>query len=165
MTTFPLNGHRHDPYKNFKFKVKWNGVYIPGISKVSPLKRMTETIFHRDGDDSSSFRVSPGTTSFEPIVLERGITHDKSFEEWANMVYTLRDQDVSLANYKKDIIIELYNLQGSKVMAFHVYRCWVSEYQPLSELDANNPSVAIEKLVLVYESWERDPAVMEPVET
>lgn len=166
MAMFNVNIHRLDPYKNFKFKVKWDGRYIEGISKVSALTRMTETVFHREGGDPSNFRVSPGTTSFEPIVLERGLSHDNAFEEWANMVFSMKgDSSVSLKNYKKEILIELYNLQGSLVMSFIVYRCWVSEYQPLPELDANDGCIAIERIVLQHEGWERDTEVTEPQET
>lgn len=167
MAMFSVNPHRQDPYKNFKFRVKWDGKYIPGISKVSPLKRVTETVIHRDGGEGGNdFSFSPGTTRFEPIVLERGLTHDTAFEEWANLVYSINgDHSISLKSYKKDIIIDLFNLQGSLVMSFRVYRCWVAEYQPLAELDANNGSVALERIVLQHEGWERDQEVTEPTES
>ena len=166
MAMFSVNTHRFDPYKNFKFRVKWDGKYIPGISKVSPLKRLTEPVIHREGGDPSMSRISPGATTFEPIVLERGLSHDTAFEDWANMTFNISgDTDISLLNYKKDISIELFNLQGAKVMAFMVYRCWVSEYQPLPELDANGACIAVEKIVLQHEGWERDISVVEPQET
>ena len=166
MAMFHVNSHRFDPYKNFKFKVRWDGRYIPGISRVSPLERITETVIHRDGGEPSNYRMSPGTTSFEPVVLERGLSHDTSFEEWANMVFNLNgDSGVSLKDYRKDIVIDLFNLQGMKVMSFIVYRCWVSEYQPLPELDANNNCIAVEKIVLQHEGWARDKDVSEPQET
>jgi phage tail-like protein len=166
MAMFNVNTHRFDPYKNFKFRVKWDGRYVPGISKISPLARFTETVIHREGGDPSNFRVSPGTTSFEPIVLERGLSHDTTFEDWANMVFNINgDNSTSLKNYKKDIMIDLFNLQGMKVMSFIVYRCWVSEYQSLPELDANNKCIAIEKIVLQHEGWVRDLDVTEPSET
>jgi phage tail-like protein len=166
MAMFNVNTHRFDPYKSFKFRVKWDGKYIPGISKISPLTRMTETVIHREGGDPSKFRISPGTTKFEPIILERGLTHDTAFEDWANLVFNISgDAGTSLKNYKKDIVIELLNLQGTLVMAFIVYRCWVSEYQPIPELDANDKCVAIEKIVLQHEGWERDTSITEPQET
>lgn len=166
MAMFTVNTHRFDPYRNFKFKVKWDGRYIPGISKVWPLKRITESVIHREGSDPSGFRISPGTTKFEPIVLERGLSHDPAFEDWANTVFNINvDASMSLKNYKKDITIEIYNLQGTPVMAFHVFRCWVSEYQPLPELDANGNCIAIEKIVLQHEGWERDTEVKEPQES
>ncbi len=47
MVEFPVNPTRFDPYKNFKFRIKWDGAYIAGVSKVSALKRTTEVIeFH-----------------------------------------------------------------------------------------------------------------------
>lgn len=166
MAMFHVNTHRFDPYKNFKFKVKWDGKYIPGISKISPLARITEPVIHREGGDPSNFRVSPGTTSFEPVVLERGLSHDTSFEEWANMVFNMSgDSSMSLENYRKDIAIDLFNLQGRTVMSFIVYRCWVSDYVSLPELDANNKCIAIEKIVLQHEGWVRDINVTEPQET
>ena len=166
MAMFNVNTHRFDPYKNFKFRVKWDNRYVAGISKVSPLTRITESVTHRDGGDPSSFRVSPGLTKFEPITLERGISHDAAFEEWANMVFNLNgDAAMSLKNYKKDMIIEVLNLQGTVVMAFKVYRCWVSEYQCLPELNANGNSIAFESIVIQHEGWERDIDVVEPQET
>lgn len=165
MTMFSVNTHRLDPYKNFKFRVKWDGRYIAAISHISALKRSTEPVQHRDGGSSTS-RLSPGNTTFEPIILQRGLTHDTEFEDWANLVFNSSgDAAVSLAEYKKDIIIELFNLQGTPVIAYRVYRCWVSEYQPLPELDANRSSIAFEKIVLQHEGWERDKDVKEPTET
>ena len=166
MTMFTVNTHRFDPYKDFKFRVKWDGEYVAGISKVSSLTRSTEPVTHREGGDQSSFRVTPGLTKFDPIVLERGLSHDTAFEEWANLTFSIQgNADMSLKNYRKDIVIELVNLQGSIVMAFIVYRCWVSDYQALPDLDSNNNCIAIEKIVLQHEGWERDKSVTEPAET
>lgn len=165
MSMFNVNPHRRDPYKNFKFKVKWDGQYIPAISWVSALNRTTETIEHRDGSEPNSFRRSPGLTVFDPIVIERGLSNDTAFEDWANLVFNIQgDAGMSLLQYRKDIVIELYNLQGSKVMAYFVHRCWVSEYQPLSELNANGSTIVFERIVLQHEGWERDIEVTEPKE-
>jgi phage tail-like protein len=164
---FAVNPHRTDPYKNFKFRVKWDGKYVAGVSSVSPLLRITEVISYRSGSQPSLIREVPGRTRFEPITLERGVTHDTEFEEWANKVWRLGaglGSEVALANYRKDIIIELLNEAGQVVKAYLVYRCWPSEYQALPQLDANGPEVAIEKLVLHHEGWERDESVTEPAE-
>lgn len=166
MAIFSVNPHRLDPYQTFKFRVKWDNHYIPGILRVSPLRRVTEPVVHRSGEDASHPHLAPGTTTFEPIVLERGLTHDNAFEQWANQVFNLQgDASMSLKNYRKDIGIELLNHQGRVVMAYHVYRCWVTEYQALSALEATAPCLAIERLVLQHEGWERDTSVTEPVET
>ncbi len=167
MAQFSINTHRFDPYKNYKFRVKWDGRYVAGISKVSALRRMTEVIEHREGSEPNTVRKSPGTTSYEPITLERGITHDLEFESWANKVWKFGaglGDEVSLKDFRKDIIIELYNEAGQLVIAYKVYRCCVSEYQALPELDANACAVAIESLTLQHEGWERDREVSEPVE-
>ena len=166
MAKFSVNTHRFDPYKNFKFRIKWDGRYVAGVSKVSALKRTTELVNHREGGDPSTDRISPGRTKFEPITLERGVTHDPEFETWANLVYnTDGDAAMSLKNFRKDIILELLNLQGNVVKSYKIFRCWVSEYQALPELDANANAVAIEMMVLQNEGWERDLAVTEPTET
>jgi phage tail-like protein len=167
MAEFTVNPGRHDPYKNFKFRVKWDGKYVAGISKISPLLRITEVIEHREGGDPSSPRKSPGLTRFEPIILERGLTHDPEFEAWANKVWKLGaapGSEVSLADFRKDIRIELYNEAGQVVFAFNVFRCWVSEYQALPALDANDTAVALEHIKLENEGWERDTNVPEPRE-
>ncbi|MDO8567478.1 MAG: phage tail protein [Dehalococcoidales bacterium] len=164
MAQFSVNSQRLDPYKNFKFRVKWDGKFIPGISKITCLKRSTDPVAYRDGDDPSSSHLSPGAWRFEPITLERGITHDAEFENWANLSHRLGGA-MSLKTFRKDITIELLNEQGVVVKAFKVYRCWVSEYQVLPTLDAGANSVAIESITLENEGWERDTGVAEPAET
>ena len=137
MTQFTVNPHRFDPYKNFKFRVKWDGRYVAGISRVSPLIRTTEVIEHREGGDPSSSRKSPGRTRYEPITLERGVTHDTEFEEWTNKVWNYGSgfgAEISLKDFRKDLIIEIYNEAGQLVIAYRVYRCWVSEFQALPKL-------------------------------
>ena len=165
---FTVNTNRFDPYKGFKFRVKWDGKYVAGISKVSAMRRTTEVVLNREGGDPSLDRKSPGTTSYAPLVLERGRTHDTEFEKWANKVWVLGGGlggEVSLKDFRKDIIVELYNEAGQLVMAFKVYRCWPSDYVALSDLNANGEaSVAIESLTLQNEGWERDTAVVEPTE-
>ena len=167
MAQFSVNAQRFDPYKNFKFRVKWDGRYVAGISKVSSLKRSTEVVKHRDGGDPSSTRKSPGRTEYEAITLERGVTHDTEFEKWANKVWNFGSglgAEVSLKDFRKDIIIEMYNEAGQLAISYKVYRCWVSEYQALPDLDANANAVAIQTIKLENEGIERDYDVVEPSE-
>ncbi len=166
MAQFPVNTNRIDPYKNFKFRLKWDGKVVAGVSKVSALKRTTEVVSHREAGDISTPRHSPGTSKFEAITLERGISHDPEFEKWANLVYSTEgDAAVSLKDFRKDILIEFLNLQGTVVKSFRVFRCWVSEYTALPELDANANAIAFESMVLQNEGFERDEAVVEQPET
>jgi phage tail-like protein len=167
MAQFSVNVERFDPYKNFKFRVKWDGRYVAGISKVSALKRSTEVVEHREGGDPSTSRKSPGRTKFEPITLERGVTHDKEFEQWANKVWNFGSglgAEVSLRDFRKNVIIELYNEAGQLAIAYKVFRAWVSEFQSLPDLDANANAVAIQHIKLENEGWERDTDVVEPSE-
>ncbi|MUL34937.1 phage tail protein [Gloeocapsopsis dulcis] len=167
MAQFSVNTERFDPYKNFKFRVKWDNKYVAGVSKVSSLKRTTEVVKHREGGDPSSSRKSPGRTEYEAITLERGVTHDTEFEQWAHKVWnygSILGAEVSLKDFRKDIIIEMYNEAGQLAIAYKVYRCWVSEYQALPDLDANANAVAIQMLKLENEGWERDYEVTEPSE-
>jgi phage tail-like protein len=167
VTQFPVNPHRHDPYKNFKFRVKWDGRYVAGISKCSALKRSTEVVEHREGGDPSTSRKSPGRSKFEAITLERGVTHDTEFEKWANKVWDYGaglGAEVSLKDFRKDLILEFYNEAGQLALAYKLYRCWVSEYQALPDLDANANAVAIQHIKLENEGWERDLEVAEPAE-
>ena len=167
MAQFTVNPTRFDPYKDFKFRVKWDGHYVAGISKVSALRRTTEVIEHREGGDPSSSRKSPGQTKFEPITLERGVTHDLEFEQWANKVWNFGaglGSEVSLKDFRKDITIELYNEAGQLVIAYKVFRCWVSEFQALPDLDADANAVAIQHIKLENEGWERDTSVAELAE-
>ena len=167
MPQFSVNPSRVDPYKNFKFRVKWDGRYVAGISRVSPLRRVTEVVEHRAGGEPNAVHKSPGRTRFDPIVLERGVTHDPDFEEWANKVWSLESgpgAEVSLKDFRKDILIELYNEAGQLVIAYKVYRCWVSEFQALPELTSNVSGVAVQTITLENEGWERDEAVVEPEE-
>jgi phage tail-like protein len=167
MAQFSVNPQRFDPYKNFKFKVKWDGRYVAGVSKVGVLKRTTEVVKHREGGDPSMTRKSPGRTDYDAITLERGVTHDPEFENWANKVWNLGNglgSEVSLRDFRKDVIIELYNEAGQKVIAYKVFRCWVSEFQSLPDLDANANAVSIQHVKLENEGWERDASVTEPTE-
>jgi phage tail-like protein len=167
MAQFSANPQRFDPYKNFKFRVRWDGKIVAGISKVSALKRSTEVVEHREGGDPSTKRKSPGQTKYEPITLERGVTHDPEFEAWASKVWNFgagNGSEVSLADFRKDIIIELLNEAGDIVISYNVHRCWVSEYQALPELDASANAVAIQTLKLENEGWERDTSVTEKAE-
>jgi len=167
MAQFSVNAMRFDPYKNFKFRVKWDNHYVAGISKVSALKRTTEVVKHRDGGDLSSSRKSPGRTEYEAITLERGVTHDPDFEAWANKVWVFGaglGAQTSLQDFRKDLIIEVYNEAGQLALAYTVFRCWVSEFQALPDLDANANAVAIQHLKLENEGWVRDLDTTEPTE-
>ena len=167
MAEFTVNPARHDPYKNFKFRIKWDGKYVAGISKCSGLRRVTEVIRHREGGDPSSSRKSPGRTEYEPITLERGVTHDPEFEKWAGKVWQHGaglGTEVALKDFRKDILLELYNEAGQLVLTWKIFRCWVSECEVLPDLDANASTVAIERIKIENEGWERDPAVAEPAE-
>lgn len=168
ISSFPQNAERYDPYKNYRFRVKWDSAgtatYVAGISKVSGLKRTTEVVTHREGGDASTSRKSPGRTEFEAITLERGVTHNSAFEEWANQVWKygnwkadgdLGGKELALKNFRKDITVEMYNEAGQLVISYYVFRCWVSEYQALPELDANGNAVAIQTLKLENEGWQR----------
>ncbi len=167
MAEFTVNTTRFDPYKNFKFRVKWDGQYVAGVSKVGGLKRTTEVVKHREGGDPSSSRKSPGRTEYDAITLERGVTHDPAFEAWASKVWSLGaglGAEVSLKDFRKDLIIEVYNEAGQTALAYKVYRCWVSEFQALPDLDANANAVAIQHIKLENEGWERDTSTNEPTE-
>lgn len=167
MARFVVNPERFDPYRNFKFLVRWDGRVVLGVSKVSALKRSTKVVEHREGGDPSTSRKMPGRTEFEPITLERGLTHDKEFLRWANKVWNFGaglGKEVSLKDFRKDVIIEVLNEAGQVALAYKVYRCWVSEITKVPDLDANGEAVAVESIQLQHEGWEEDPDVPEPSE-
>lgn len=167
MAEFTVNAQRVDPYKNFKFRLKWDGRYIAGVSRVSALRRTTQVVAHRQGGDPSTSHKAPGAIQYEPITIERGVTHDMEFERWANKVASLgasAGDQASLKDFRKDVLLELYNEAGQLVMAYKVYRCWPSVFQALPNLDANANAVVIQTLVLENEGWERDYDIPEPTE-
>ncbi|MDD1753720.1 MAG: phage tail protein [Methanotrichaceae archaeon] len=161
---FSVNPTRFDPYKNFKFRVKWDGRYVAGVSKISPLIRTTEIIERPDETDPNKINKAPGSTSYKSIVLYRGVTHDPEFEAWANKVWDFSLGNTTEEDFRKDITIELYNEAGQLAIAYKVYDCWVSEFQALPELDANGNAIAIQTITLENGGWERDSAVPEPSE-
>jgi phage tail-like protein len=166
MAKFVVNSHRFDPYRNFKFKVKWDGQYVAGLSKCGALKKTTESSDWREGGDPSTSRKIPGKTSYDAVSLEAGVTHDTAFEAWANLVNNFQgDSAMSLKNFRKDVTIDVFNLAGQKVLSYHVFRCWVSEFQALPELDASGNAIMIQTIKLENEGWERDTSVVEPTET
>ncbi len=165
MTEFTVNANRVDPYKNFKFRLKWDGRYVAGVSKISALKRTTEVVEYREGGQQSTSHKAPGKTVYWPLIVERGLTHDTAFEDWANLVWKLGgNPESALANFRKDIVLEIYNEAMQLVFAYRLHRCWVSEYQAVPNLDANATGVAIEMITIQHEGWERDLSVTEPKE-
>jgi phage tail-like protein len=162
---FTVNTHRFDPYRNFKFRIKIDNQYVAGLSKCSALRRTTEVTQWREGGDPSTSRQLPGKSHYEPVTLEAGVTHDPTFEDWANLVHNFQgDAAGSLRGFRKDIIIDVYNEAGQKALSYTLFRCWVSEYQALPELDAAANAVAIQHIVVQNEGWQRDPSVTEPTE-
>ena len=162
---FAVNASRVDPYKNFKFQVMWDGRVVLGISKVGALKRTTEVVKHREGGENSTDHKSPGRTTYEAITLERGITHDLEFEAWANKVHPYSgDAAMDLRNFRKDVILVVHNERGQPVKKYKIFRCWVSEYNAVPDVDANANAIAIEHIKLENEGWERDEEVKEPNE-
>jgi phage tail-like protein len=149
------------PYKNFRYQVKFGtNAAVAGVSKVTALKWTTEVVSHREGNDPSTARHSPGRTSFEPITMERGVTFDTAFVDWANLVYAPGGAGgVTLASYKKNISIELLNTQGVLVKRYNVFNAWVSSYTGQADLDANANAVLIESMILQNEGWEADTSV------
>lgn len=173
MAKFTTNAARYDPYKNFKFRIKWGTAYVAGVSKVTALKRTTELIEHREGGDPSSPHKTPGRTKYEPITMERGVTHDLEFERWANKVWDYsnaqagadtRTKEVSLADYRRNFSIDVFNEAGQKVMSYKVYKAWVSEFTAQADLDANANALLIQSIKIEHEGWERDKDVTEPTE-
>jgi phage tail-like protein len=167
MAEFVVNTHRHDPYKHFKFRVKWSGAHIPGVFRVSGLNRTTTVVEHRSGGEPNLVRKSPGLTNYAPITLDRARTHDTAFEEWADKVWRLGagpPDEVSLKSYRRDIVIEVMNEAGQLALAWVVHRCWPSHYEAFVDLDANSDAILVERLVLAHEGWQRDLAVGEPAE-
>lgn len=166
MAQFAVNAYREDPYRNFKFKVKWDNEYVAGLSKCGALKKTVDVVDWRVGGDPSHGHKLPGMTKYEAITLEAGVTHDVAFEEWANKVNNFSaDAAMSLKDFRKDIVIDVFNLQGSLALSYIVYRCWVSEFQALPELDASGNAVMIQTVTLQNEGWMRDLAVTEPTES
>jgi phage tail-like protein len=163
MAEFTVNATRFDPYKAFMFRIKWDGKYVAGVSKMSALKRSTDPVLHREGGDPSHERKTPGKTKYDAVTLERGVTHDHEFEAWANLVHSL-DSPISLRNFRKDVVVDVFNEAGQLAISYKLLRCWPSEFQTLPALDAGTVAVAIETLKLELEGWERDTAVTEPVE-
>lgn len=165
MPQFNVNTHRLDPYKNFKFRVIWDNQPVAGLSKMSAVKRVTEVVEWREAGGPSIIRKMPGRTKFEPITLESGLTHDRQFLAWADQINNPQgDAAMSLVNYRKEVTIEVLNMQGTPTIAFKLRRAWVSEFQAIPEMDANANAVAIQTLKLEYEGFAIDEAVAEPPE-
>ena len=165
MPKFTVNPNRYDPYRNFKFRIKIDNVYVAGLNKCTALKKTTEMVEWREGGDPSTTHKLPGKTKYDPITLTAGVSHDSTFEDWANLVNNFQgDAATSLKNFRKDIIIDVFNEADQKVLSYHIFRCWVSEFQTLPDLDASANAVMIQTVKLENEGWERDKSVVEPVE-
>lgn len=156
-----------DPYLNFRFIVNVNGKPVAGVSKVGGLTKTTQVVTHREGGAPQGSRKIPGQTEYGAISLERGITVDVAFEQWANKIWYYPNtgklgQEMSLADFRQDINIVLYNTAGQAVMSYYVFNCWPSEYHAVPELDSSGNAVAIESLTLQNEGWTRDDSLKAP---
>lgn len=156
-----------DPFLNFKFLVQWNNKTVAAVSKVSALTRSTQVVSWREGGAPQGTRRLPGQTEYGPVTLERGITFDTAFEQWANKVWYYPNtgklgNEVSLKDFRMDINIQLMNQAGQLVMSYYVFSCWPSEYIALPELDGSANAVALESLTLQNEGWTRDDSVQAP---
>lgn len=164
---FTVNINRFDPYKTFRFLVYFGTATTPvaGVSKVGGLKRSADVIEYKQGGDAIT-RKGLGRVKYEAITLERGITHDRDFEEWADAAQVLDKgaAGTSLKNLRRQVRIELLNEAGQPVHRYIVHRCWVSEFQGLADLDAGGNGVAIEHIKLENEGWEHDLTLGEPTE-
>jgi phage tail-like protein len=164
---FSVNVSRFDPYKSYRFLVFFDTSTSPvaGVSKVGSIKRSSDVVEYKEGG-YAIIRKGLGRTKYEPITLERGVTHDDAFEQWANAAQLLDkgSPGSSLSKLRKEIRIELLNEQGQPVHRYLVHRAWVSEYQALPDLDAGTNAVAIEHIKLENEGWEHDLSLAEPKE-
>jgi phage tail-like protein len=164
---FPVNTHRHDPYRTFKFQILIDGQVVAGLKKMGALKKKTEPVKWRTAGDPSHERILPGGTSYEAVTLEQGLTHDPVFENWANLVNNIEgDTAMSLKNFRKNIIINVLNIQGQVAISYQLFRAWVSDYQALPDFDAGSMNtVGIQTITLQHEGWQRDTSVVEPAES
>jgi phage tail-like protein len=165
---FTVNTSRYDPYKAYRFLVYFGKSRTPvaGVSKVSAVKRTSKVIEYNEGGSGITLK-GLGRTSYDPLTIERGLTFDSDFQDWANAAQLLDKgaATTSLANLRREVRIELLNEMGQAVYRFTVHRCWVSEYQALSDLDAGGTGVALEHIKLEHEGWERDVTLAEQLET
>jgi len=147
---------RFDPYRNFKFKVKINNEVVAGLSKMSALKKSTEGIDWFEAGDNFNPRRLPGKTKYEPVTLEKGMTEDKVFEDWANLVNKFQGNLIAPDNFRKDIQIQVCNMNGEPVVTFNIFSCWVSEFQAVPDMDVTQNGVAIQTIKLENEGFDRD---------
>jgi phage tail-like protein len=161
---FSVNTDRLDPYKSYRFLVFFGQSTTPvaAVSKVTGLKRSSDVIEYKEGGNPVILK-GLGRTKYEPITLERGVTQDSTFLDWADAAQRL-DQGApinSLANLRREVHIQLLNEEGQPVQAYVVHRCWVSEFQALPDLDAGASAIALEHIKLENEGWWKDPAINE----
>ncbi len=162
---FTVKPQPNDPYRNFTFRIKIDNNYVAGLSKCDVLSKTMEMVDRRGGGDLSTIHKLPGKTKSEAITLTTGITRDKSFEEWANLVNNFKgDAAISLKMLRKDIIIDVFNEANQKGLSYYVYNCWVSEYQAVPDLDAGVNAVLIQTIKLENEGWKREPSVIIPIQ-
>lgn len=156
-----------NPYLSYNFRVKWDNQYVAAVSRVSGLTRRTQVVsFHAGGQARTAYKI-PGQTDYEPVVLERGITTDTVFEQWASKVWSYPDSaqlgnEMSLKDFRKNMQIELYNQAGAVVLRYNLYNCWPSEYTALPELNGGGNAVALATLTIEHEGWDRDTSLTPP---
>jgi phage tail-like protein len=150
----------YDPYRKFKFLVKWNNAVVMAVHKVSSITKSIDPIDWRTGGDSNFSAKVPGLTKWEPITLERGLSADTAFQEWMVLVnkYTKAGlgADEAVHAFRKNLNIEMYSLQNELVMTINVYNAWPSKLT-IADFDAKANELAIEHMELQNEGWDLTP--------
>jgi phage tail-like protein len=165
VSSFRGNTHRLDPYKNFKLRVTWDGSSVPGVDRASPLGWQADVTEYRDGADPDTVHHLPGRIHYEAIALEREVTRDTAFEQWADQVRRLSPgAGQTGASYRKNIRVEVLDAAGRVVLAYDAYQCWPSGYRVLAGLDAAGRGRVTEELTLSCEGWQRDAGVVWPAQ-
>jgi phage tail-like protein len=155
--------NRFDPYRTFRFKVKWDGQYVAGLTKMGALTRTLESVDFYEAGENLIPRKLPGKGTFGNVTLEAGVTYDTAFQDWANQCFDFASHSItSLGEFRKNITVDVFNEAGQKALSYNLYRCWVTEYRALPDLDSSANTVAITTITLAVESWQRDEDVVEP---
>jgi phage tail-like protein len=161
MASFAANPARADPYKDFKFRVRWGAnEYVAGVSKVSALTRTAERVEPRERRDPRPGHELPSRTEYEPITLERGVTYDLEFEQWATRASAFVDspapegrpeRDASQNEFRRNLTIDVFDEVGQKVMSYEVHRAWVSEFTAQADLATGAKAILIQSIRIEHE--------------
>lgn len=149
-----------DPFRNFMFIIKFDGVEVAACRKMSGLEASVNVVEFRAGNAKyMHMERSPGRIEYQTVTFESGKTHDEHFEKWANELITTEKRTLRSPppNFRRNITVEVRDIDGQPALSYILYNAWVTSWTALSELAGEGNDTIIETIEVTHEGFDRQP--------